>query len=638
MALDGLLDQLTESRLLNVEADELTGEQAYELAHDYLVNEIQLSPEMQAQKAAQELLARELVDWEKFDALMSPQALRVINIHKSTLSFDKDSHELILNSAFESNTDLAQWLEEIAPDLARQMLLEKLNRKESELRARAAQYLTNYYDKDIGAQLQQLGQQDTEKEVRQAALTTLGQHRPEIVRQILLADLNHPKPDRRIEAIQTLQNYLDTEVVERFFSQLAVEENKTVWTALLQALATPQAEPFRDRWQPLSQTGFWRSAELYESLRELEINLPLETKLRLAPANLTYYLRQEAHTRPLWLIFRAALIVLIYFGLAWWQGWWPFIRWEALPGVPNESLSAIDVVNDDSPTIYVGSYNYGVARLNPEAGWSGWFDQGLPTGTSSKLTDPGANIKGIEAISAVPTKPDQIYVYIYEAGLFVSKDGGESWSRIENEIIPTKLRRPTLDVWEETILLGGYSGFYGSNDSGQSWRELAGKNGLENSDFRIVRFNSEGVPYLGTGNGLYLGQGSFPWRWEKIPDVPPVEYLDFGPDSLIYLALGNIIPDNVACYTPDTGLGEIANFGSNFITALVAHPYDPNIFYISVLDDQIYEMKCNLDQRALGQISGIVDNAATGLAFLLNGTDDYLLIQTNSGGLYQRRP
>jgi hypothetical protein len=94
-SLAGLLDQLVESRLLNVEVDEQIDEPTYELAHDYLLTEIRLDPETQARKAAEELLKQEVAAYTRYGNLLSDKEFDIINSQRDFLRLDNDAAELL---------------------------------------------------------------------------------------------------------------------------------------------------------------------------------------------------------------------------------------------------------------------------------------------------------------------------------------------------------------------------------------------------------------------------------------------------------------------------------------------------------------------------------------------------------------
>lgn len=93
--LDPLLGELVKSRLLNIEKDEDTDEYSYELAHDYLLTEIEIDPELQAQKAAQEMLDQEVESYRRFNTLLSEDKFRIINSQCEFLVLDDSAQDLL---------------------------------------------------------------------------------------------------------------------------------------------------------------------------------------------------------------------------------------------------------------------------------------------------------------------------------------------------------------------------------------------------------------------------------------------------------------------------------------------------------------------------------------------------------------
>jgi uncharacterized protein (DUF2267 family) len=94
--LDTILTQLTESRLIRV--NETENGISYELAHDYLLQEVQLDPEVQGRKAAQELLEQELRARRKHETLLTPDRLRVIEHYRNQMTLTDEANKLIEDS------------------------------------------------------------------------------------------------------------------------------------------------------------------------------------------------------------------------------------------------------------------------------------------------------------------------------------------------------------------------------------------------------------------------------------------------------------------------------------------------------------------------------------------------------------
>ncbi len=114
--LAAVLDQLVDSRLLLSQEQEVTGKPgsayelaagmsaemagnlAYELAHDYLLAQIQLDPAVQARKAAQELLEQETSAYQRFGTLLNDDKLAIIESKRDQLAFDDASQALLKKS------------------------------------------------------------------------------------------------------------------------------------------------------------------------------------------------------------------------------------------------------------------------------------------------------------------------------------------------------------------------------------------------------------------------------------------------------------------------------------------------------------------------------------------------------------
>lgn len=99
--IDGVLNQLIDSRLLRVEEfklDKVNSVAAYELAHDYLLEEIDITPEVQARKAAQELITQKLPYYKREKLLLSPDELSIILPQRQWLTLTQEGTALLRES------------------------------------------------------------------------------------------------------------------------------------------------------------------------------------------------------------------------------------------------------------------------------------------------------------------------------------------------------------------------------------------------------------------------------------------------------------------------------------------------------------------------------------------------------------
>ncbi len=105
-AFDAILEQLVDSRLLRAqetiakagETFEVPPGLSYELAHDYLLNEIKLDPTVQARKAAQELLDHETRAYERHGTLLGADELAILAPRQGELAMNAKAKELLQKS------------------------------------------------------------------------------------------------------------------------------------------------------------------------------------------------------------------------------------------------------------------------------------------------------------------------------------------------------------------------------------------------------------------------------------------------------------------------------------------------------------------------------------------------------------
>ena len=74
-------------------------EPAYELAHEYLIGQITISPEIRARKEAEELLAQGLENWRRYQTLLAEDALEIIDSQRQHLRLDPEAEMLLDRSA-----------------------------------------------------------------------------------------------------------------------------------------------------------------------------------------------------------------------------------------------------------------------------------------------------------------------------------------------------------------------------------------------------------------------------------------------------------------------------------------------------------------------------------------------------------
>ena len=123
-----VLEKLVRARLLRpVEQAEAVA-RAYELAHEYLIAKIALSPEAVARKEAEELLRQGVDNRQRFGSLLSIETFELIDAQRDRLRLDAEAQALMLQSGLRHGVSVGHWLarmedEEKALALAGEALL-----------------------------------------------------------------------------------------------------------------------------------------------------------------------------------------------------------------------------------------------------------------------------------------------------------------------------------------------------------------------------------------------------------------------------------------------------------------------------------------------------------------------------------
>jgi len=108
--LEPVLKKLVRARLLRpVERTDGT-ERAYELAHEYMIGQIALSPEAVARKEAEELLRQGVDNWQRFGSLLSIETFELIDGQHDRLRLGAEAQELMLRSGLRHGRSVIHWL------------------------------------------------------------------------------------------------------------------------------------------------------------------------------------------------------------------------------------------------------------------------------------------------------------------------------------------------------------------------------------------------------------------------------------------------------------------------------------------------------------------------------------------------
>lgn len=103
--------------------------------------------------------------------------------------------------------------------------------------------------------------------------------------------------------------------------------------------------------------------------------------------------------------------------------------------------------------------------------------------------------------------PDTLYAFVVVGGLFVSKDGGTSWSATAGELPSDHVMSLAVHPADAEVVYAGdmERGIYRSTDGGATWKEAAGI-----GDKRIMAFavdpQSPDALYAATPAGVFISK------------------------------------------------------------------------------------------------------------------------------------
>ncbi len=145
-----------------------------------------------------------------------------------------------------------------------------------------------------------------------------------------------------------------------------------------------------------------------------------------------------------------------------------------------------------------------------------------------KTTDGGANWKQVkdlrdEAIHAmIQSKVDPNMLFVgAKSGVWVSRDSGDNWSKIESGTLPLDVNSMAIDPKDNNTIYAGTTWRpYKSTDAGKSWRLI--KNGMiDDSDVFAITVDPRKADHLiaSACSGIYesLNGGE---KWAKVQGIP----------------------------------------------------------------------------------------------------------------------
>ena len=174
----------------------------------------------------------------------------------------------------------------------------------------------------------------------------------------------------------------------------------------------------------------------------------------------------------------------------------------------------VAVSPNDSHTLYASAYPGGIFKSTDNG--ITWREQnfGLPT---LQVDDPTR--QGYYALAISASSPDTLYLGIYRRGVYRSEDGGATWLAkygVHGTLAGAPVASLLVDPTDpDCVYVATEDGVFLTTDGGDSWSDH--NTGLANPDVRVLALTSNGDLLAGTrGDELYrweAGAGS----WKQMP-------------------------------------------------------------------------------------------------------------------------
>ncbi|GEM_PF-1083313 len=265
----------------------------YEVVHEYMARRIEewMTERQIEVKDIQDLLTRELGNYQKFGLLMQEGALRVLSTHRAELTISPEEMDLIIRSAVARQVDVGYWLgrvEELGDQLA-PTIKDMLHDKSSHVREAALRALGTHVSRDFLSDLVELLDDEAEgvrtlaeeylrsldrdlvhllarssSEERHLAAYALGRIESRRALRPLAQALRDDDPEMRDEVAEALME-MDPEMTTRVLIRRLRESPDAPW-AVAYALGRVAQEPRAIREIELARKNQPRSAQIAYAL------------------------------------------------------------------------------------------------------------------------------------------------------------------------------------------------------------------------------------------------------------------------------------------------------------------------------------------------------------------------------------
>ena len=251
--------------------------------------------------------------------------------------------------------------------------------------------------------------------------------------------------------------------------------------------------------------------------------------------------------------------------------------WRALPAVHGKSVRALAMAPSDHNTLVIGALD-GVFRSRD--GGATW---------TRISPENHAEIKNIESVAIDPVNPDVIYAGTFHLP-WKTEDGGQSWHSIqEGMLLDSDVFSIIIDPSRPTtVFLSACSGIYKSVNAGTLFSRIRG---IPHSAIRTRVLKQDpkrpAIVYAGTTGGLWKTfDGGNTWELYSAPDVIVNDILiDPRRPERVLLAT-----DRGGVLASDDGFDHYISsnrgFSHRVIGGVVIDRKDPNRVYVGVVNDK----------------------------------------------------
>jgi photosystem II stability/assembly factor-like uncharacterized protein len=190
------------------------------------------------------------------------------------------------------------------------------------------------------------------------------------------------------------------------------------------------------------------------------------------------------------------------------------LHWQRLvPGFPLPGMSLDDLVVDPSGIVYAGYWEV--------RGGGGGVARSTDGGRSFTVLE-GIRGQSVRSLAVAPSNP-QVLVAGTLTGVFRSRDGGETWSRISPEDDPELRNVDSIAVDyndSETIYAGTWHLPWKTRDGGRSWRSIH-LGIIDDSDIMTMTVDRRlpSLVYATACSGIYRTRDAGE-RWTKVRGIP----------------------------------------------------------------------------------------------------------------------